>query len=452
MHEFTVGFVPFGEVNTPHEVINRRAAQALLELRALGYPVAATLPVTDDAEYADADRAVTDLEKQPLDALIVCVAGWIPTHAVIRVIDRFRHLPMLLWSLAGWYDEEGKLISTADQAGATALFPTMKGLGYNCRYVYSVAGQPLPMEKVGDFLAAAWAVYNLRDARIGSAGYRDMLLYGTMFDGLSLRKTVGVEIEPFELLEVEQTSKNIAADAVADCVKFVRATYAFTKECGDAPIEAAARYALAIARRVRDRKYQAVTLIDVDGFKKLLGIPPAMIFMLLDRLCGVCTIPENDILGAVTQLMLHSLTGQTAPYVEFYEFFEDALLCGVPDFIPAEVTDGQPTIQPAAFGLLSTSLLNVSKLRTGDVTLARLQWNDGKYRMQLLRGEARAPRAWEECGWDAPAPQLPSLEIVPEGGVEAFAEKVGSQHIILVYGDQTRRIRWLCDMLGIEII
>ena len=45
MHEFTVGFVPFGEVNTPHEVINRRAAQALLELRALGYPVAATLPV-----------------------------------------------------------------------------------------------------------------------------------------------------------------------------------------------------------------------------------------------------------------------------------------------------------------------------------------------------------------------------------------------------------------------
>ena len=84
----------------------------------------------------------------------------------------------------------------------------------------------------------------------------------------------------------------------------------------------------------------------------------------------------------------------------------------MPDFIPAEVTDGQPTIQPAAFGLLSTSLLNVSKLRTGDVTLARLQWNDGKYRMQLLRGEARAPRAWEECGWDAPAPQLPSLEIV----------------------------------------
>ena len=451
MHEFTVGFVPFGEVNTPREAIEQRAAAAELALRELGYPILATKPVTDDAAYADADRAVEELEKQPLDALVVCIAGWIPTHAVIRVIDRFRHVPMLLWSLCGW-EKDGKLISTADQAGATALWRTMQGLGYRASYIYSVLGHPLPMDEVGDWMAAAYAAFALRDARIGSAGYRDMLLYGTTHDTISLRRVVGAEVEPFELLEVVQEAEKVPADAVADAVRYVRANFVFEKECEDEPIANAARYALAIARRVRARRYKAVTLIDVDGFKKLLGTPPAMIFMLLDRLCGVCVIPENDILGSVTQLMVHNLTGQCAAYLEFYEFFDDALLCGVPDFVPAEVIDGDAKIHPAAFGLLSTSLLNVSKLKDGEVTMARLLYADGKYTMHLEHGQARQPRDWEECGWEPPAPHLPSLEIVPDGGVRQFADKVGGQHVIIAYGDATRRIRYLCAMLGIDVI
>jgi len=38
--------------------------------------------------------------------------------------------------------------------------------------------------------------------------------------------------------------------------------------------------------------------------KKLLGFPPAMIFMLLSDEMKLCTIPENDAMGAVTQLIV----------------------------------------------------------------------------------------------------------------------------------------------------
>ena len=48
-----------------------------------------------------------------------------------------------------------------------------------------------------------------------------------------------------------------------------------------------------------------------DGMKKLLGFPPAMVFMLLERWYGVLTVPENDVMGAVTQIILQELTGQT---------------------------------------------------------------------------------------------------------------------------------------------
>lgn len=451
MESIKMGFVGFGEVNTPKEVIAGKCAQALEALKAISDNIVSTAPVTDDEDYIDADRAIQDLMPYQYDVMVVCIAGWIPTHAVIRVIDHFRHTPMVLWSLCGTV-EKGKIISTADQAGATALRFAMQAMHYQFTFVYNVVNKPMPMEEIQAFAGACYAYRRLRDARVGTMGYRDMLLYGTMFDGLRLRSQIGVEVEPFELLEMEQKVHMLAKEEIERGITFVRDNWKFTSECDDETIGNYVSYALAISERIKKRKYDAVSLIDVDGMKKLLGLPPAMIFMLLDRYCNVCTIPENDVMGSVTQLMVRYCTGQIAAYAEFYEFFEDRFLVGVPDFIPYEVTDGEALIMPAAFGKLSTSLMSVSKYKTGTVTLARLIDLDGKYYMHLTRGEAKQPRPWEECGWDDPAPQLPSLEIIPECSVREFADKASSQHVIIAYGDHVETITHLCKLLQVEIL
>ncbi|HLE51350.1 MAG TPA: hypothetical protein VI755_04780, partial [Anaerolineales bacterium] len=62
------------------------------------------------------------------------------------------------------------------------------------------------------------------------------------------------------------------------------------------------------------------------------------------------------------------------------------------------------------------------------------------------------PRAWEELGWVPPAPYFPSLEIIPDGGVEQFAHKALSQHYAVVYGDHRQKLGELCDLLDIEVI
>ena len=55
---------------------------------------------------------------------------------------------------------------------------------------------------------------------------------------------------------------------------------------------------------------------------------------------------------------------------------------------------------PAAFGLLNTSLLNVSKVKTGYVTCARLVYKrSGRYAMHVYSAEAKEPPAWNEYGW-----------------------------------------------------
>ena len=140
------------------------------------------------------------------------------------------------------------------------------------------------------------------------------------------------------------------------------------------------------------------------------------------------------------------------PYAEFYEFFKDSFLIGVPDFIPRECTLGDALIRPSTFGLLTTSLLNVSKYKDGLVTLARLVTKGGKYYMHLFKGQAKQPRKWEESGWAPPAPQLPSLEVTPDCPMEDFARNVSSQHILVAYGDHMDALKQLCYLLGVEIL
>ena len=447
-----IGFVCFGEVNTPIERLQMKHDEALQVLSNLDYEFVDAGLVIDDPEYKTADAAVAKLQGLDMSCLVVCVAGWIPTHAVIRVTDPYRHVPMLLWGLCGW-KENGRIITTAEQAGTTALRPAFEALEYTFKYVYNIIGKPYPIKKLNSFLAACCAKKNLRSARVGTMGYRDMLLYGTQYEGNSMRGQIGVEVEPFEMLEMVQNMESLDPAQIAEGVCFVKENWVFKKPCDDSVIESGVKYALAITKKIKERGWEAITLIDVDGMKKLLGFPPAMVFMLLEHYCNVLTVPENDVMGAVTQIIMKYLSGQIVPYLEYYEFFENSMLIGVPDFVPKAATAGDVTVLPAAFGLLNASLLNVSKVKTGYVTCARLVYLKGKYKMHVYTAEAKEPPAWNEYGWDDPAPQLPSLEVFPDScTVEEFAQKVSSQHVIVAYGDFTEELRDFCRMLDIELV
>ena len=445
-----IAFVGFGEVNTPAEIIIKKCSDAEKALKKEGLDLISVFPVTDDYEEKDIKKAVSALEGKDFDALVVCIAGWIPTHAVVKVTEHFRNKPMVLWGLCGWIEGD-RLVTTADQAGTTAIRKTFRDLGYSFKYVYDIIGLPSNVKKVKEYCLAASAAARLRHARAGMAGYRDMNLYGTQADGPSLKKVVGPEIETFEMLEMQQRYEKITDEEKQTVIDKAMSKWHFLKKANAESMKKAAGYYLAVSALAKERGYDAISLKDVDGMKKLLGFPPAPIFMLLADEAGLCTIPENDSLGSITQLMVKYLTGQCAFYLEFYEFFTDRVLAGVPDYVPAEVALGGVTVMPAAFGELSEGILNVSKVKPGKVTMCRLTYDDGEYYMHMVKGEGITPRKWEECGWTQPAPQLPGLEILLED-TEKFAQNVMCQHYIISYGDNTEKIANLCKILGIEII
>jgi len=446
-----IAFAGFGEVNTPIDIIVNKCKAASESLKTDGVEVIAHYPITDDYEEKDVNAAIDFFKGKEFDVLVLCIAGWIPTHAVIKVAEQFRSTPMVLWGLCGWIESDGRLVTTADQAGTSALRKTMKDLGYTFKYVYDIIGKPSRSADVITFAKAASAYTALRSAKVGQMGFRDMHLYGTMFDGCSLKRVVGPEIECFEMLEMVQRAEKFSDAEIDEVINTTVKSWNFLKEADMTIARRGVSYYLALRDIINERGYKAISLKDVDGMKKLLGFPPAMIFMLLADREGIPTIPENDCLGNVTQTVVRALTGQIGAYLEFYEFFEEGVLAGVPDYVPAEIVDGKVTVIPAAFGLLSQGILNVSKVKCGVITMCRLAVEDGKYVMHMVVGEGTTPPKWEEAGWDQPAPQLPALKVLLKD-TEDFTDKVMCQHYIISYGDNSKIITEFCRIAGIEII
>jgi L-fucose isomerase-like protein len=446
-----VGFVGFGEVNTPREIIEKKCQQSIEWLESAGLEVLSTAPVSDDPEGKDVRRAVAELAGADFDLLITCLAGWIPSHAVISVASEFPGHPILLWGLSGAV-EGGRLVTTADQAGTTALRQTIEDLGLRLKYVPSFQDAPPPLNKIATFARAASAVKALHNSKIGMMGCRDMNLYATLYDGVSLRKRLGTEVEFFEMLEMVQRVERLNPEAVKQVLEIIRKKWVFERPANTEVLEKGVKYYLALRDKVLERKYQAVSLIDVDGMKKLLQFPPAMIFMLLTDELNVCAIPENDVLGAVSQLVTRALTGQASAYLEFYEFFSYGVLMGVPDFVPSEVVDGPVKLTPTSFGGLAGGLLNTSRIKTGKVTLCRLASRGDHYTLHVVTGDAVTPQPWEEAGWAPPAPQLPGLEIRLQADMEEFSQHVYGQHYILSYGDNSGLYRDFCKLVGIDVV
>ena len=283
-------FIGFGEVNTPIDIIIDKCKKAEEGLKKEGLDLISVFPITDDYEEKDIKKAYDALEGKEFDSLVICIAGWIPTHAVVKITEKYRHLPMVLWGLCGWM-EDGRIVTTADQAGTSALRKTFADLGYKFKYVYDIIGKPSNTKKVADFCNAASAVKELRFARVGMAGYRDMNLYGTLYDGSSLKREIGPEIETFEMLEIKQRYDKITAEEKAKVIDNVMSKWNFLKPAKREGMEMAAGYYLAVKQLIDERGYKAISLKDVDGMKKLLGFPPAPIFMLLADCEGVSTIP-----------------------------------------------------------------------------------------------------------------------------------------------------------------
>ena len=81
-------FLGFGEVNTPAQLIIDKCAKAAADLERAGLDLLKVFPITDDPAEKDIKKALDALRGQEFDSIVVCIAGWIPSHAVVKVCEQ----------------------------------------------------------------------------------------------------------------------------------------------------------------------------------------------------------------------------------------------------------------------------------------------------------------------------------------------------------------------------
>jgi len=400
-------------------------------------------------EDVSADRVANDVRDLVFDAIIVNYVSWHITPYVMRTLIDHKDKPVLVWGIGGWV-ENGKLFAPAATAGTTAIIPALKEMGFKYMLVNEKPDEPRRVADVERFIRVAGAVKAVRHSRIGLFGYADMGLYSCAYNKTLAYNRLGVDIEDYLAYDMADKMASFSDEEVKAEMKNILANSKQFNEIPEKTLEKVTRLYLMMKEKRDGRHLDAVSIKCVYGVTQM-GFNPCLAQTLLaDR--DTAVICECDAYGMLTGIIMQSVTGKQSGFVEHYEVFDDSILVGVCGFIPRDFIEGDFTIRAANLGEFNYGISNVSKMKTGEVTYARLYETGGEYKLFLNKGEALPNPKWTEAGWCEPTPDFPSVLLKPGMDLQHYQETVPGQHIIIVYGDYVKDLELFCRFMGIEVV
>lgn len=449
MESLRAGYVSLGTEFYVPERLKAISADSEMQLTAAGIDLMRTDPVF---ALGQEERAIDELKRQSWDFLIVNVINWIDPRAATRLLYEFRHEPIILYSKGGFTEQtpDGPtLISPAAGAGSTALRYPMERWGIKFKYLFNGPDQPMDIQGMLRFGRAARVMKKLQHARVGILGFNDMGLYTTGFNVTGLRGQIGVEVESFDMLQLDRKMDALPEKDVKAAISRVTKDWEYPLgKPKEAAIERAIRMYMATVEICKEMNFSAVSYKVVEGIPAHMGavhsVPSALV-----ATEGYPYTDEDDVGNLVAELMLKWLSGETTTFLENYEHHPEWILLGVDGMVPVQMMAGKPQVKPISTVLLD-GLVFCGPMKTGRLTLACLAEDDRGYRMHIVTGEGRVPPQWVEMG--VPLPSWPSVKFYPDGTVRSILNHVQSQHFAAVFGDYADELEDLCYLLGIKTI
>lgn len=446
MDQIKAGYVSLGTEFYIPDNLKEMSARAEKQLTDAGIVLVRTDPVYALGQEV---RAIQELKKESWDFLIVNVMNWIDPRAASRLIYEFRSEPMILYTQGGYTREDGVLVSPAPAAGSTALRYPMERWGIKFRYLYNAHDTPMDVEGILKFGRAAHVMKKLRSARVGLVGFNDMGLYTTGFNVTSLRGQIGVEVESFDMLQLDRKMEALDPAVVKEETARVSQNWEYpVGKPKDTAIERAVRMFMATREFCVEKNFSAISYKCVEGISLCMNavhsVPSALM-----ATAGYPYIDENDVGNLVAELMLKWISGSTVTFLEHYEHHPEWILLAVDGMIPDQMIEGKPQIKNISTVLLD-GLAHCSRMKTGRLTLACLSEDANGYRMHIVSGEGRQAPPWVEMG--VQLPQWPGVRFYPDGSVRSIIDHVQSQHFAAVFGDYVDELVNLCYLLNIKPI
>jgi L-fucose isomerase-like protein len=310
------------------------------------------------------------------------------------------------------------------------------------QWYHGAPEDPALVARLTHTFRALKAAKALQGARIGVIGGLAMTFYNMEVSTSALRARLGVEVAYHDIHELTgrmdaQDTARVTAEVAA------MAAAAPVRGVSDAQMRLTAACALSL--RDMSQGHAALAVSDWPALQVDPGMHPGAAFSWVETVDNLPIASEGDVLGAVSQILAHSLSGRTGALLDMTEpdFATDRLLVWHGGGGPLHLADAagaawinHPMIGRAdpvgpRFGAIADFVF-----APGPVTLLRVSRDGGALFWMTGRTVAQEPSGFDGCrGW---------LADIAVGGTPATVQDVVAtvmahgieHHFVLIPGDQ----------------
>jgi L-fucose isomerase-like protein len=388
-------------------------------------------------EVADARKAAKTLKEKHIDGLVVISGTFALGHLVLE-LHKTLNSPILLWGLEELPYDGGKI-----------RLNSVCGVNLNSSNLYK-AGVKNYRTIIGpsidnDWLGAIRIKKALSETNLGLIGYRAQGFFNLDIDELDLYKKLGLLVNHYELESIFRTK--VEKEKVEKRKRQVEELF----DLSDLSPEQTLKVAELTAKFDHFIEKNNLTCLAIrcwPEFAASFGISPcaAMSILQAEEKIIAC---EGDALGALS-MVAHQAIGGKTPFladfsqVDFQENYALLWHCGV---APYNLWDEKCTRSLDSYFAGGKGVTADFVMKEGAISIARLDYAPGEYRIFLQEGEA-VPMDKELKGT--------YMKVIFEENVKTVLKKIIdngiAHHISVVYGKFLEPFRIFARINNWEII
>ncbi|MGD1821863.1 MAG: fucose isomerase [Pleomorphochaeta sp.] len=385
----------------------------------------------DEGEDAGLKFAASNLDG------IVCISGTFHLGHLPLLLKRHCDVPMLLWGLPELPYNGGK-IRLNSVCGVNLNASNLYKSGFND---YQVC---IDNNIDEDWIDALRVIRALNNSHIGILGFRADGFFNVGVQDNNVFDNTGAIVDHFELSDV--INLEVPKEDIESRKEQVKSLF----DCSSITEDQVNKVALLSAKLNKfylDNKLNALAIRCWPEFARDFGISPCAAMSILQSEDKIFTC-EGDIDGSLSQIAHRALGAETPFLFDFsqVDFEEDFALfwhCGV---APCNLWDGVCNRSLDTYFAGGRGVTADFVLRSGDVSVLRLDSARGKYRMfiqdataipmeKLLKG------TYLKAKFDRPVKEV--LDIIVDNGI--------AHHSSVVYGSFLKPLRIVAKLKGWEI-
>lgn len=398
----------------------------------------------------DAYKAANIFHREDVDLLLIQSINADSGILVTALCQKVKK-PVLIWSTPEPTLHNTPLVANSF-CGAMIIAATLRRLNVKYKHLHGWPENEKFKEELEKSIKVIGTISAIKESKLGLVGYQSPGFHHVSFDEMLLRRTFGVSIQHIDLSEVYAEARSIAKEELVKEENIIKKEGVKAKNVKDEDFEKTATISISLKKLAEKYGINAFAVKCFPEFVDEFKLAPcAALGKTTDR--GIMAACEGDMVGALTMLIEHYLTGDSVFFVDIIAMDEDSNTgigwhCGNGPIRMAE--------DPAKIMLEQHSILGIEcprgltrefACKPGVVTCARISERENEYCMYAIGGEAVK---------GDPTLRGTSIKIKfyqPVKKIKDVLFKDGVEnHFAIVYGDIRDQLEELSSWLGIKSI